>query len=124
MVKFKQRQYPEEVLSSCLEKAKLVNREEILKPKTKYLISNLLIHNPNILLKYGITCNPEMDICNDNVFIVFPFYKNIARLGNIVIEALREGIEECEDEVIKATALNLNIKVAYKKTNSLAMFLR
>jgi len=53
MDKFRMRGYPNSIITSATDKLKLIDRNELLRPKSKILRTFLSFHNPEILDMYN-----------------------------------------------------------------------
>jgi hypothetical protein len=119
---FKGRGYPDEILNRCLDRLKPIDRNDLLKPTKHLIVSNLRIHNPQILSQYVVEYNPSPLIPHNKIYIVMPFYKNVWKLNSLVTDLLEEELKKCQNSNVKTIVSNLDINIAYKKTNSLEMF--
>jgi hypothetical protein len=126
MTKFRNSQYPEDVLMESKVKLNSITRDMALKPKTRLLLNNLRIHNPELLSIYNI---PMIDLCqnkcipNNKVFIVVPYYKNVFNYSTIIKNTLQREMEMCQDAELKHIAHGFKPIVSFKKTNSLSTLL-
>jgi len=123
MMNFKKRGYPQEILNQCIGKLNNLERYDLLKPKSKYLIQNLSIFHPNILSRYNIYEEPttqHVNLSNANDFyVVIPFYSNVFRLKQIVSVYLSEEIEKCHDSTLKNILKSMSIHIVYSVNNKL-----
>jgi hypothetical protein len=128
MEKFRSRQYPNNVLNMVLSRLRLINRDDLLKPKKKLLISNLVLHDRDILDSYGYDRSDfvfDLDLDQErnqdsNTFITVPYYNNIRKLGHIYRDLLLKHLSNCNDVKLSNIINCLSIHIAYKKINSLS----
>ena len=90
-------------------------------PKKQLIISNLRIHNPEILSKYDVNLQYSTGIFTNRAFIVVPFYKNILGMGKVVKSFFNE---HCKSAKFSKYILDIHISVAYKQPNKLQKFIR
>ncbi|CAL8136063.1 unnamed protein product [Orchesella dallaii] len=131
LVNFEKRGYPKEILEKCMYKLNNLKRYDLLKPKSEYLIHNLCIYYPEILLKYGIEIsNRGMHMNIDNTkenhdfYVVVPFYNNVYRLRQIVKNFLNEEISQHTNPMIKHILQSMEIHVVFSVTNKLEFKLK
>lgn len=125
---FSKRGYPHEVLQECIEKLNTVQRYDLLKPKSKYLIQNLTIFHPEILHKYEMNEYVEnMQIhTNDkqDFYVVVPYYSNVFKLKKVILDFLNGEILQCNDQTIRDIFQQMNIHIVYSVTNKLEVKLK
>ena len=123
--KFQARDYPKHLLLPSIEKLRGIDRNVFLKPKKPLLISNLTIHNPEILLKYNIKID-DLNVkasSSNNVYLVTPYYNTVVRLGQIVLDTINCDVKNhCSDKDLLKAFESLNFVISYKKSNSLSDF--
>lgn len=120
---FQSRGYPKNTLNEAFKKLNLLNRQDLLKPKSNLVIKSLAKYNPNVLEKYNISINyiPN-ERSNDNVYIIFPFYKYMYNIKKVLISFLQQEIEKGQNSMYKQAILNLNLIISFKKINCLKDF--
>jgi len=121
MEKFRKRNYPESVLSQCLEKVKNFSQISILTPKKELVISNLRIHNPAILAKYNVSMPVSTCVFKNRTFIVIPFYKNILGMGKTVKYFFTK---HCTTPKFSRFIDNIHVSIAYKQPNKLQRYIK
>src|SRR5207237_3657409 len=114
--KLEERCYPAKSLEICRRKLAGLQRNDLLKPKTNFIISHLSNNNPSILERYQITAMTE-EIHQNSVFLIMPFYKNILNYSVTIKSTLSEFFNKCSDPEIKEKAQELRLVVAYKRSN-------
>jgi len=123
--KFRNRCYPEKVLLHNIEKLTLLQRNDILRPKSSLLIQILLYHNPEILDKYNVSPNPNPDVnSNNDIYLILPYYNSIERYSDIIKDSLIEELNKCDNEEYRTSITVEDLKVSYKKVNSLSNFVK
>ncbi|MES2287677.1 MAG: hypothetical protein V4547_18420 [Bacteroidota bacterium] len=122
MEKFQTRGYPNSIISRATEKLNLIDRNELLKPKSKLLRTFLSFHNPDILQKYAIS-NTTTIATKNRSFIVMPFYKNVNHLSIIVKNCFMNELRKCEDSDIKTCIEQIDIVVAFSISNSVQKYI-
>jgi len=121
MEKFTNRGYPKYIINECIDKLKLVTRDDTLIPKKPLILSNLRIHNPEILSKYNITITDNVNpLCSNIIYLVVPFYKQINNISNILKEQINNTLGKCKDNRYVMYINNLKLRTAYKITNNLS----
>jgi hypothetical protein len=118
--KFLDRGYSQLILYNTLIKLIHTNRLSALKPKKPFLISYLCRQNKNVLDKYGIgntiTKNTES---NQQVYIVFPFYKCIPSYKSMIVNALTSNLlANCSNEY-KLFLESLMLKIVFSRTKNI-----
>jgi len=119
--KFKSRSYPESIIQNCLEKVKHFTQSSLLVPKKPLLISNLRIHNPDVLSKFNICIGVNTSAFSNRMFIIMPFYKNVLGMGKII---RTKFTEHCKSRSFRKYIEDMHVSIAYKQTNSLQRFIR
>ncbi len=119
--KFRSRNYPESVITDCLNRTSSMTQLSILIPKKQLILSNLRIHNPSILSSFNIVIPEFTAPFTNKMFIVIPFYKNILGMGKIVRSFF---LEHCNAPNFQEYIQDIKISIAYKQPNNLQRFLR
>jgi hypothetical protein len=119
--KFRSRCYPEQIIKQCLDKVNLMSQSSVLVPKKSLILSNLRIHNPEILSKFNIIMPNHAEPFSNRMFIIVPFYKNILGLGKIV---KRFFTEQCNTHMFRKYIEDIHVSIAFKQPNSLQQFLK
>lgn len=122
MEKFQTRGYPKSIIDRATEKLMLIDRNELLRPKSKILRTFLSFHNPDILQKY-IFSNTTTTSTKSRSFIIMPFYKNVNNLSSIVKTYFMNELQKCEDIEMKACIEKLDIIVAFSISNSVQRYI-
>ncbi|XP_035706899.1 uncharacterized protein LOC118435276 [Folsomia candida] len=119
--KFINRGYPENVLKLCKEKVLIMDRNNLLIPKTDLVIRHLKRNQPQILATYklNMSCNP---IRENNVYIVMPFYRNMYGFKKFILEYIRKQADQSTNVRYRNIVKNLNLVLSFKKVNSLEMY--
>ncbi len=119
--KFLSRSYPESVLKQCLDKIKHMTQDTILIPRKPLIISNLRIHNPNILSQFNVHAAENTGYFTNRMFIVVPFYKNILGMGNVVKQFFNK---HCNSPRFTKYIEDIHISIAYKQPTRLQQFIK
>jgi hypothetical protein len=115
---FLKRGYPSTLLHKIRDKIALIPRHNILKPKTKLIITSLQQNFPCILNQYqNVHENVHENVPkSENVYIVMPYYKNMYNFSNMLIEFIEK--EKCKPEYSHILS-TVKLIVSYKKINTL-----
>jgi len=119
--KFRSRSYPESVLNQCLDKVKHMSQSTILIPRRPLIISNLRIHNPDILSQFNVCAVEDTNSFSNRMFIIVPFYKNILGMGKIVKDFFSE---QCKSPKFLKYLEDIQLSIAYKQPNCLQQFIK
>jgi hypothetical protein len=119
--RFKQRGYPYYVLQNCKIKVDALTREEILRPKTLFLIKHLEHNYPNILSQYSNVKVKETGMQN-KTFIIMPFYKNMFGFKKLFIDFILNEMKKGQNVNYKNIISQLNIIMSFTKTNQLQRY--
>lgn len=126
--KFLERGYDSDILHNTLLTLVMKDRFLSLKPKKDFLINYLNIQNPNILEKYNITlANGNINAVpsnNQNVYVVFPFYKCIKKYKSSIIDYVKSGIKNDCSPVMKNAIESVVINVVFSRTKNLKELLK
>lgn len=119
--KFLKRGYPKNVLQNCKDKVLIMNRYDLLIPKTDLVMRHIKQNQPQILNTYklNMSCNPMRE---DNVYIVMPFYSNMYGFKKFIIEYIREQAEKGTNISYRKIVNNMNLILSFKKVNSLEKY--
>jgi hypothetical protein len=121
MRKFHLRMYPDSVLCNTLKRLANVDRHDLLIPRKPLLISNLRIHNSEILCRYNVNaCVINEPLCSNKIYVVVPFYKNVYKLREIIQDKLQQYLDMFCDKNREFS--RKDICIAFSKINALDQY--
>ncbi len=126
--KFLDRGYDQTILHNTLLTLIMKDRFLTLKPQRDFLINYLNVQNPNILEKYNIAYDGsnsnDLSSNNQNVYLVFPFYKCVKKYKQTIINCVKTGIKNDCSAVMKNAVESMLINVVFSRTKNLKELLK
>lgn len=121
--RFIHRGYPQTYLDSCRVKIEAINRNELLIPRSQWLILNFKRYHENLLENLQTTHQHSQQSEVTPFYIVIPFYANVNLLQKIVQENLNIEISKCLRNEACKILNEWDFKVVYKNGRTLATLL-
>ena len=100
-----------------------MNRIDLLRPKTEFLLQHLKNNDPGILHAYGISTLIAEEKRN-SVFFIMPYYDSILNYSSLIKNTINEVIMECENTEIKENAKDIKITIAFKKSSTVGKLIQ
>ncbi len=119
--RFMHRGYPQKYLDSCRDKIESMNRNDLLLPRSPWLVLNFKKYHEHLLINTHTTQYSQS--LNTPFYIVIPFYANVNLLQHIVHENLNIEISKCLRNEICKILSQWDFKVVYKNGRTLATLL-
>lgn len=125
---FRHRGYTEDCLQSCLDKLQMVNRNDLLKPKSKWLLINLRKFHPDLIpIEMQHTENTEIQSVvsqpKEKVYFVVPYYSNIPNVQQTIRSHIVNEIYKCGDKVVMDILNDWDMQTVFCITQNLQTYL-
>ena len=116
---FKKRGYSPKLLSETMLKLSLINRESLIKPYQKRVISHIRFNYPDLI---NDNINISTEKCRVDPYIIYitlPFYKSLSNLSKILIEHIYVLCHQSNQPDIRLITRKLKIKSAFILPNNI-----
>lgn len=119
--RFMDRGYPKTYLDTCKEKLDNKSRNDLLIPRSPWLIMNFKRYHENLIGNMHISQQAFMEITP--FYVVIPYYANVNLLEKIVLESLHIEMNKCLHENVCKILREWEYKIVYKNGRTLANLL-
>lgn len=121
---FLRRGYPLKIIDECIIKLKRIDRKKLLIPKTNLIIKSRTLFYPHILRNYTNLIHKECNnlVKTDEIFLVFPFYKNMYSIKEVLVNYIHDELNNRQESNLKNIILNLKKVISFKRINCLQDF--
>ncbi|CAL8131846.1 unnamed protein product [Orchesella dallaii] len=118
--KFRKRNYPLSLLETIYEKLLLVERNNLMLPKSNLHIQTIPLHYPNLLPNFQSCSNQNDQINNQqSVYVILPYYQSIPNLKIKLNKCIIQSLMKCRSTALKKAVLDLNIQYAHTIPNQM-----
>ena len=118
MQKFVRRNYDINILEETRDKLLIINRLEILQPKSDFHKLHLALHNPDIIIQQSSITIQNVESENNNAYMVLP-YSKIPNMKSVINDKIVSVLDNCISQKLKNVARNINMQYAFTIPNQL-----
>ncbi|XP_035706971.1 uncharacterized protein LOC110848809 [Folsomia candida] len=111
---FHNRCYPNDCIDNTRQRLAQISRLDLLTKCKNLIIDNLKLHHPEILCNMKVKTETHDSILHRS-YVVMPYYKSLPTLNSLTIEFIMKE----SDRIYTHMLHTLNVKVSYRKINSL-----